>query len=310
MPKPTRPRLFPFTFGASSKGWHEIQPFTICPKDYQYGVVRKIRQVAPSIPEGLSYGLFMHAARAQWLHDGYKGDVWREALVEYGRQAEEHNKLPMAAGMLAAATKDFEEYTKYWLKRPRPEVLAIEYELKARGLKPDAPAWAHRTARLDSIERWQGKVYIGEFKSTSRTDKHVAELYAVNGQTLLQVALWSDEETKRFGPLAGILLDVVSKGTKSRPARGNPRIIIRKEQLSHALTWFHREFKQWVMNASTIEWNSTVPRSMVCMRPHGPCRWRPLCARGRDGAGQFQLGDGTQMHKWKPSPGKEVPPWD
>ncbi len=304
-----RPELLPFSFGATALGWHQIQPFTICPKEFQFARVRGIKMRGNYLKEPLSYGLALHVCRAQWFYDEKKGDLWKKALEKYVAEYEAHEHIALAPGTESFALSVFGEYVKYWSVRPQTISLAAEYEIKPRALVKDAPQWAWRGARLDSVEKWRNLAWIGELKSTSNSPSKVHDLYILNGQTMLQAALWGPEETEKFGPLGGILLDIIVKPSGKKPARAVDRIPLRLAQMEHALTWFRRDFTTWVMQSSLIRWNDTVERRPVCMRPHGPCDFRDLCLKGHRGSIGYTLKDGTPLSKWKPSEGKEVPPW-
>lgn len=291
--------------GASSKGWHEISPLIMCPKEYQYARVRQVQIRSPFLSEALSIGLLLHAARAQWLADGYKGDLWRKAIVVHAKQPEGSKPLhPVAIG---AATSYFKGYVDYWMVRPRSEVLAVEYELQPRGWE-NAPEWLKRTARLDSIERWRGKTYIGECKSSSSSASRVAETYSLHGQTQLQVALYGPDEVRKFGPLEGVLLDVIIK--KKGEGSGAERIPLPLSGMKHATQWFKKDFERWAMQAATIKWNDDVEHRPTCQRSYGPCDFRELCLRGKDGCLGFETADRVPLSKWEPSPGKTTPPWE
>lgn len=306
-----RPRLFPMPTGHSGMGWHQIEPFTRCPKEYQYARVRKIRPHQPCLPEPLGVGLLLHAARAQWLYDDRaKTSPWREAMHAYAKviENEEHQKL--SGGAFTIAERHFLGYVDYWSKRPTTKVLAVEHQLELRGLGADFPAWAHRTARLDSIEKHMGKTWIGEAKSTSGSAHQLADTYMLHGQILLQVALWGEKETAQFGPLAGVLIDPIIKSRGKAPSSGAPRIEIPIHTMGHALFWFKRDFKMWVMQASMIDRNSWVERRPVCMRPYGPCSYRDLCLGGRRAANQYVDEHGKALTQWQPSDEQRVEPWE
>jgi hypothetical protein len=81
------------------------------------------------------------------------------------------------------------------------------------------------------------------------------------------------------------------------------------ETVSHALTWFRKDFTTWVQQSGLVDWNASPERRLNCMRPYGPCDYRDICTRGRDGSLGYEFEDGTPVLKWKSSPGKEVPPW-
>ena len=302
--------LLPFTFGATSHGWHAIESFTRCPKEYQLAKVRGIKPTTGAVPEPLSVGLLLHAARAQWLNDNYDGDLWQEAIEAYAAEFQAAEQGTLFPGATTTAQRTFKEYVKFWLVRPRTKPLAVEHEIRPRPLSPGAPEWAWRGARYDSIEFLNGKAWIGELKSTSRGVSHVHDQYLLHGQVLLQMALWGEEETKQFGPLGGVLLDVVQKWTPSRPAKAFPRVQLPVAAATSALKWFRKDFATWVMQTHLIDWNTSVERRPVCQRSYGACDYKALCLSGRDGAVQYQLKDGTPLVRWQPSPGQTVPPWE
>lgn len=297
--------------GATAKGWHAMETFAAyCPKEHQFDKVRQVQPRGDTLPNPLGIGLMLHAARAQWLNDGYTGELWRKAMRGFHAEWERCNpRRPMTPDAFGIAERSFETYVKYWKLLPKPKVLAVEYELKPRALAPEAPEWAYRGARLDSVEQWRGGIWIGEMKSTSESANAVADTYALHGQLLLQMALWGKDEVARFGPLKGILLDVLKKANVTDNGKAYPRIAIPISNAPHALTWFRKDFTTWVMQASLIDWNTSPERRMNCMRPYGACKFRDICLRGRDGAMGFEFKDGQPLLEWKASAGKEVPPW-
>jgi len=308
--KPNR-NLVPFFFGASAKGWHELEALPRCPKEYQYSRVRGISpRGAAFLKEPLGIGTLVHVGRAQWLADGYKGDRWREALALYLKEYKAQNLPPMMPGALAIAVQCLEKYIEYWSIRPKPEVLAVEYEMKARGLAAVSDSWTWRTSRLDSIVKWQGKTWLDECKTTSSSPSRVRDIYMLNGQPLLGCALWTKEETKRFGPLAGVLLDVIVKPNGKKGPSCSSRIPLPISEMSHALKWFPAVAAEYVHQARMIRWNDGVERRITsCLRPLGPCPFRALCLRGQRGAGGYVFADGVSLNEWKPEPGKETEPW-
>lgn len=312
MPKLLTPgKLLPFEMDSTSKGWSAIEAGAAhCWKEQQFGRVREMQLRGDTVEQHFSVGLALHAMRAQWLNDGYSGELWRKAGTGFIEAFnDKHPRRPLHPRTKLISMKTFEGYVKHWRLLPKPEVLAVEYELEPRTLTKEAPPWAARTARLDSVERWRGGIYIGECKSTSESANAVMDTYALNGQPLLYMALWSEREAKRFGPLKGILYDVMKKATDTEHARFYPRAVLPMAAVAHALTWFKKDFTTWVMQEHLIDWNASPERRMNCMRPYGPCKFRDICVRGRDGALAYEFKDGTPVLNWKPSPGKEVPPW-
>jgi hypothetical protein len=308
--KPPRPKLFPYPLGHSGQGWHAIAALVECPKEYQLKTVRGIGKGGEFMPDHFALGSLLHAARAQWLYDNRKGLLWKEAIRDYYERATKAGDR-IRPELVNQAMTDFGGFVKYWSVRPTTQVLAIEHLLNPRGFYPNAPAWVHRTARLDSVETWKGKVWIGECKSTSGSAAKIADVYALNGQLLLQMALWSEEEDKQFGKLAGVLIDPIIKGRGGKPGTGAPRIAIPVERVKHALESFKRDFPTWVMLASTVNWNDRVERRVTaCMRTFGACEYRELCSAGRLGSSRYEFKDGSPIIMWESEAGKEVPPWD
>lgn len=306
--------LVPFTFGASARGWHSMESWLTCGKEGQLKNVRRIRPLGTQMSEAFSIGILLHVARAQYLNDQRKGTLWREALAEYCKAVVERGDPPIPNSHVRVATLTFESYVAYWKVRPTTTPLAVEYELKPRGVGPATPEWAYRTARLDSVEFHQGKAWIGELKTTSQSPAKVHDTYALHGQVLMQMALWGEEETRLFGPLGGVMLDVMQKSDGVKPGKAYPRIVLPIESAQHALDWFRKDLVHWQMTASVVDWNARVTRSMACMRQYGPCQFRDLCLRGKEAAVQYEHevepGKWVNLSKWAPAPGKECEPWD
>lgn len=295
--------LVPFTFGASAKGWHSIQPFTICPKEYQLSRVRGITPRSPYIPLHLGTGSILHCARAQWFNDEYKLDLWREAVDKYIVEAETHAGKPFDPASKLVAIETFGAYVNYWQPRGKLTPLAVEYEVVG----------FDRTARVDSIELdSQGGVWVGEFKSTSKGMSAVTDMYLLNGQTLLQALICrgSKEFAETFGPFKGILLDGLKKPSGKQEAKAYPRVQLPVAQMENALKWFERDLPGWIAQASTVDWNTQAERRPACQRAYGPCEFKDLCLLGKGAAHLYQLKSGEVLSTWTPTDGKESTPWD
>lgn len=293
----------PFSFGASAKGWHSIQPFTICAKEYQLARVRGISQRSPYQPLHLGTGAILHVARAQWLNDEYKLDLWRDAVDKYIVEAEAHAGKPFDPASKLVAVETFDAYVSYWQHRPKLRPLAVEHEVNG----------FNRTARLDSVEGDEaGGAWVGEFKSTSKGVSSVTDMYLLNGQTLLQALLCrgSKDFSDTFGEFKGILLDPLKKPSGRQPAVAYPRVRLPVSQMESALKWFERDLPTWVEAAERTDWNSVVVRSPVCQRAYGPCEFKDLCLLGKGAAHLYETKDGKTLSNWEPSDGKTVAPWD
>lgn len=307
-------QLVPFEAGPSQAGWHKMEAFAAgCPQEHLLRHVRgiKYRPMGADAPIFMHFavGLLVHHARAQWLNDGYEGQLWVEAMKKFYREYPKVAGEKLPDGCYSIAYRTFQAYVAYWKTAMRAKVLAVEYELKPRGLGPGAPEFLKRGARLDSIERLAGETWVGELKTSYGGSAGVEDMYALHGQPLQTMAFWGPEETEKFGPLAGVLLYPVKKATDKDKGKAYPPVKLRIERYAHALEWFKRDYATWVMQAQLITWNSAPERRPNCNRPYGPCEYRDLCIRGRDGALGYVLADGQPLHTWKASPGREVPPW-
>jgi hypothetical protein len=297
-------------------GFHQIEPLANgCAKAYQFSRVRKIKKYEAFLNPHLAIGSLLHAGRAQWLYDKRTGDNWKTQIILHADKLEkEGEKLPPQA--VSKAVSNFEGYRKFWLNphRPRSTVLAVEYAYEPRGFSPEATAAGGpflRTSRLDSIERWSGGVWIGEAKSTyAGGAARVKDMYELHPQIMLQISLWGETERTKFGPLAGVLLDpMVKEGTKKGEeieATGADRIPVSLDKIDYALRWFKRDLFRWIDAARQITWNSDVERRNLCRT----CEFKPLCSKGRDGSAGFVFSNGLPIAAWKPSKGKETPPWE
>lgn len=311
------PALFDMPLGSSGDaGWHGIQDLPACPHRYKLKAVMKIRRRGLFVPEPLAIGALLHAMRAQWLYDNRsESSIWEEQAKVYRDRLKDNGEIIMR-GHFEAALRDFEGYVIFWRTRPFPKTLAIEYLISPRGITPGAPAWAFRSGRFDSVSevRYMGKTgaAIDEAKSTSKGAGSVNSKFKLHGQTLTYAALWGPEETAKFGPLLGISLDPILKAEGMKLGSGAyPRPFIPLDRLQHALSWFRKMLPQWIMQASSIQWNDFVEhRTNSCEG----CHYAPLCTSGRDGAIEFvysdpETGEEKKLLDWKPSKGREVPPW-
>lgn len=307
-------KLVPFEVGPTSHGWHKMEAFAAgCPQEHLYRHVRNIRYrpMGADAPMFMHFavGILVHVARAQWLNDGYKGQLWLTAMKKFHAEHKKMTGEELPDGAYGIALRTFQAYVAYWTQAMKSKVLAVEYEVKPKKFDAKAPDFVKRGARFDSIERWQGKTWIGELKTSYGGASGVQDMYALHGQPLLAMALWGKEETEKFGDLAGVLLYPVKKATLKDPGKIYPPIPLKKEKYAFALDWFKRDFATWVMQTQLMDWNSRPERRPNCVRPFGPCEYREICLHGRDGTLGYVMEDGSPMHAWKPSPGKEVPPW-
>lgn len=306
--KPKPEQLLDLPTGPSGVGWSQISPLVECPKKYQFSKVRGIERAGLYLTDALSVGSLLHAGRAQWFHDGRQGELWRKQITAHAAKMNSEPGPKLALGAVDKSLTTFEGYINYWRVRPTTEVLAVEYPIGPRGVTPTSPKENWRTTRLDSIEHEHGKTWIGEAKSVyAGGASRVTSTYELHGQLLLQASLWGEEETKKFGPLAGIMLDPMVKGSTEKKPTGAPRTKVLLQSIKHALQWFRRDFDTWVEQSRLVTWNAKVERRVSAC---GTCIYKDLCSRGRDGALSYRFKDGTPLINWKPSEGKETPPWE
>lgn len=274
--------------GASAAGWHAIEAFLRCPKEYQFKHVRGLRRPSLVTPDPLAFGQMAHAARAAWLASKCApiSKCWpavQKAVADCHldaplpiRQEAETNCLALMA-----------EYIKHWSTRPHPKALATEYPLGPAPLDESHPFFFYRTARLDDVSVYPeagNALCIGEFKTTSVSVADCVQQYTLHGQPLLQWLLWkmAPQGEAMHGPIKYVMLDVAVKpyGDK-KPSFA--RVALPLED--HALTWYVESMYGYLKAASRVERDSNVPRNVTaCTRLIGrgrfPCEYRDLCAHG------------------------------
>lgn len=305
--------------GVTSAGAHFTTPIVNCPKEHQYRHVRGIATPQSQEPDALAIGLQVHAGRACWFANGFRSDATAWANVQDAMEKElESLKLPSSMEARRRAQQYMHEYITHWSLRPLPEVIACEYKLGPTALDPKDPDFMWRTARLDDVSKYpevNGKLCIGECKTTSGSFNDCINEYTLNFQTLLQPALWARDPKGEalFGPAAGVMLDMIQKGygkTKSQFQRHflpTPKF---------AMKWFPQHLKHYLKQMTHVTWDAEVPRKFThCTRQIGrkrvACEFRDLCMHGREASMKYVFKDtGKSLLSWKPEPGKETPPWE
>ena len=301
--------------GPSEKGWHRIESFLRCAKEYQFQHVRKISEPLASNPDYFSVGLLVHAGRAQWfaLRFEHSASAWSK-IVDAVKKAAEENKLPITLNAEQQALSILAQYVEHYRTRVQPDPLAAEYLVGPAPLELDG--LYERTARLDDVSKYPEAGYrlaIGECKTTGDDINKCVEQYTLHGQPMLQYLLWkmSDQGEKMHGPVAGVVLDVIKKPYGKEPAKFARQFIPISD---YAVQWYVKSMTGYLSAASRIEWDSDVPRNVSsCTRLVGrirvACPYRDLCQYGKSAATRFVTEDGKPLVTWKPSDGKSVPPW-
>lgn len=289
-----------------------------CPKAYQFATIRQIHKPINETPDHFAIGSQLHAGKARWFALGFGTTprAW-QSIQEAMRTEMEKEKLPVTRRALQMGERYMLEYIGHWSKRPRPTPIACEYKLGPTPLEPGDPFTLWRTARLDDVSRYPealNKLCIGETKTTSDSVAQLVKKYALHTQILLQMVLWKMDPKgeKLFGPIAGVMLDVVKKGY------GEEKSSFHREFIpvpTFAMTWFPRTLKAHLRLLAMVDWDADPVRNTTrCTRVEGrmlvQCEYMDLCLSGRNAANLYVMGKGESLLKHKPEPGKTKMPWD
>ncbi len=305
--------------GVTSAGWHSIESFYRCEKEYQFQHVRKIKLPTAETPDYFAVGIFFHAARAKWFSlRCVRTTETRTAVMEAIDEARETLDIPATDDAVRRAQELIGMYMDHWSTRllPRPE--AAEYLLGPSALHLDDVPYSklHVTARLDDVSYYpdaQG-LWIGEGKTTSGSIADCVKQYELHGQILLQAALWrvAPQGEARFGPIAGVMLDIVKKPYGKEKAQfARHALHINPKQLD----WFVENLRGMRTNATNMTWDMKPVRNVTqCTRLVGRmravCPYRELCRHGKTASIHYTMEDGSSLLDWKPSPGQATPPWE
>jgi hypothetical protein len=304
--------------GASEAGWHAIQDFLHCPKEYQFRHIRKIYTPLRRTPDHFAVGQLFHAARARWFGEGFREDdkTWRK-IREAMRESALENKLPVSLAAETQATTLIQAFMKFYGTQPKPKVIAAEYKLGPAPLRTGDPFTLWRTARLDDVSIYPeagNRLCIGESKTTSTSVNDTVKQYTLHGQTMMQALLWKMDPNgeKKHGPVAGIMLDVTVKGSgDAPPSFGRQFVPITDYQLQ----WFAESIVGYLRAAAGVDRNATVPRNpAACTRLAGrariACEYTDLCRFGASATSQFVMGEeAISLQAWAKKHPTEVAPW-
>lgn len=308
--------------GPTAEGWHAISDLFDCPKKYQFSQIRKIREPSNQLPSPLSIGLAFHAGRARWFTRNFSlsPETWTEIQGAI-RHELARQELPSSLDSERRALIYMQEYMQYWGRLPKPQSIVTEHFigptpvldlLHELGFSPT------RTARLDDVsiyaEGGNGR-WIGEAKTTSQTIDQSVDEYTLHGQPMLQLTLYklAPQGEQLHGPVDGVMLDITQKTyDKLKPAKF-ARVALSIS--SYALKWYAEELVERLKLAREIDWNSKPSRNIAsCTKSIGrarvACPFRELCRYGAAARGRFVDSNGLNLIAWRPSAGKEVPPWE
>lgn len=304
--------------GATEKGWHAIESYLRCPKEFQYNKLRGVTKPMTQTPDYFAVGTLMHVAKAHWFKNNFRTDPeWRSSLIKVVAIAASQNKLPVTLKAEQAALKYMEEYVDHYAPRPRPKVIEAEHLLGPVSIAEDNPLYAFRTARLDDVSVYPeagDALCIGETKTTSGSVSDCIKQYEMHGQLMLQMLLWkaAPQGEAKYGPVLGVMLDVIQKGYGGKPCHFARALIpITDRQLE----WFQANLLVSLKAAYKMTWDSDARRNVqACTRLSGrarvPCDYQALCQHGRSASTNYLLANGESLLTWRPSEGRQVGPWE
>lgn len=297
--------------GPTTDGSSKTQTYARCPKMYQFQYVRKIQVPRAQNPGYFSKGSIFGAARAAWFAIGFATTKKAWVHIQHAAQKEaELSRLPMASTDVEEALALFSAYMEYWIRRPLPRPIATEFKLKPH-------ARLDRTGSLDDLSYYHeagGVLCAGECKTTSGDISSCIREYEFHIQTLQYEALYhlDEEAQKRYGPIAGHLLDICKKPEKKGQKPAFHREFIKFTPA--AIETFIRSSQALVKQSHTIEWDSSPVRTYQCTYQAGrarvDCTYKDLCRLGSSGAGKYITADGKGLRQHKPKPGQEKMPWE
>lgn len=302
--------------GPSGAGWSELEPYLRCPKEYQLAKVRQITRPTAQTPDYFAVGAFVHAGRARWLAagQGLGDEVWTAIRADVDA-ARSGLPLPCSEQSVGDALRYIQEYVDHWSIREKPKIVAVEHLLGPADLLGGADS--ARTARLDDFGFYPeagGRLAIGECKTTTAPISDVANQYTLHGQPTLQRLLWdlAPQGAATYGPVAGMVLDVVQKGYGGKRCQFSRLFVPHDERVQ---LWAKSDLARNTIAKNAVAWDTDAERRITsCTRLIGKarvaCQYRDLCSVGRAGAQGFVFSNGESITNWKPSPGQETPPWD
>jgi len=249
--------------GASSAGWHSIADAFLCEQSWVFKELRRVRKLVNNRPG------------------------------------------PVSTADKEAAHVLLSDYFAHWNRQPKPTVKAVEHTFKADLFKATGRlgVFGKRTARLDDLSIYPeagNRLAIGEAKTTSEPiSKVVTEYGPTHGQILMQACvLKGDPYAQRFGPISGVVLDVVRKlyNKSGGGIRGAECARHFTPHYPHAVSWFGENLRLLASRLATIEEKGSGLRNhTACQRPRRSefgtnfyeCEYAAACAHGRTAASEY-----------------------
>lgn len=304
--------------GASEAGWHSIESFLTCPKEFQLQHIRKIVVPRAETPDHFAVGTLVHAGRAKWFERGFKtsAKTW-DKIKEAVQQSAEAHKFPVSLKAEQLALDILTQYIEHWSMRPHPKPIAVEHKLGPAPIAKDDPFYLFRTSRLDDLSEYEEagcKLAIGELKTSSQSLNDMEKEYKLHGQPMLCQALYrfAKEGQLAHGRIDGIVLDCIQKGYGGERHKF-ARFFV--ETPEHALGWFVKDMRSYMRGAAAVDWDADVTHNIKsCTRMIGrgriPCQYRELCTNGRAASILYKMADGSDLSAHKPEAGRMKMPWE
>jgi hypothetical protein len=301
--------------GPSPFGYHAVESYLWCPKEYQYDKVRKVTVPRAATPDYFAVGSMVHAGRAKWFAEKFNMATESiAAVMQATEDAAAKYPLPVSGEAIKEAKRYVTEYIEHYSIQAKPKVIAAEYPIEGDLYVPFVST--KRTARLDDVSFYaeaQGKLCVGECKTTGSDIPSTVLQYTMHGQPSLQVLLWKKNAAHMYGDVAGVMLDIIKKGYKGKRCEFARRFV---EVTPHMLAWYERSLAANVVDAGLVKWDSEPERRITsCTRMVGrgrvQCRYFDLCRFGRDAALSYVTeNDGKRLTDYEPKPGQEKMPWE
>lgn len=302
--------------GPSPAGWHSVEAYLRCPKEYQFKHIRQVRKPESETKEAFAVGIIVHAGKKVWFANKFRMDdaLW-QLVRDEARKECELQKLPVSATAEQRGLRYVQEYIEHWSKYPLPRPRAVEHLVGPCALAGES---TERTARLDDVSQYAESGWalaLGETKTSSASPQEVLKQYQLHGQPMLQHALYrldTKQGAGRLGPASGTVLDVISKGY-GKNASKFARFFI--PVTDHQMKWFVDSMAKYVRAANKVKWDTDVRRNTTaCVRAISgrayACEFQELCIHGKSATGKYCMGEeGASLRSWQPEEGKETPPW-
>lgn len=285
--------------GPTRYGWHSGDEDVLrCQKEYQLSKVLGVA-VAGATKSAYNVGVLFHAGRARWFTLRFKSDdaTWDSIVAALNDEAEAQPH-PVSDKDKAFALAITRQYVAWWGAQPKPRPMATE---KLLGPVNFGDGELH-TVRVDDVSYYSGGMAIGEGKTSSGSPSNVIAHYERNGGQLIKQMAVYKAAGEPFGPVGGIVLDVVRKGYGGRPCEFKRDFITITDRQVYAMIEALRIGRA---NRRRIDAGGHAERSWQCNRVAGgvvvACPFVDLCKYGKAAAMKYTIA-GQPMDEWQGTP--------